>query len=211
MNSKETLKRIEKRAYNMSQKDGLFELFTGLVFIGIFLSQILSGLSINRPLNLLIPILPVCLIYWVLKKRLIDPRKGVVRFGPARKLKLKRFLYFELVFIVLQLLVLLFLKLGLLNMDIHNEFVIACLLSLILVFVPLSLIAFFKDYWPAYLVAIISSLIWPATVFMANYMDIDNCIKYIFLIPGLIFTTFGIIGLIIFLLENSKTNNPNFI
>ena len=211
MRSTETIKSIEKRAYHMAQRNGLFELSAGLVFIGLYFSQVLSAFNIKMPISLVIPILPVGLVYWVLKSFIIIPRAGMVRFGQARKLKLTRLMYITLIIIVLELVSLICLKFGSLTLELNKDLYTACILSVIVVFIPISFIAYFRDYWPSYLVAIISSLTWPGTVLVSNYLDSDHIVKYVFLIPGLLFTVWGIIGIIIFLQENPKTSNTNLI
>jgi len=209
MNSKETLRTIEKRAYNLSQKHGQFELFSGLVFTGIFSSLILSDFNIKMPLNLLIPIIPVYLAYLVINNFIIKPRMGVVKYGPVRRLKLKRLLIITLIIIVLQLAGLISLKLGFLNQHLNNDLLIASLLSFLFIFTPFALIAYYRDYWPAYLLAITSSFIWPETVLLSNYLDSASCIKYIFLSLGLFFIVLGMIRFIIFLKENPRIRNIN--
>ena len=89
-----SLKEVERKVFTTAFQDGLWDIFIGcfiLIFaIGPFLSTTALGDFWSS-----VVFLPfwavVYLAIWLIRKLVVTPRIGVVKFGPSRKVKLSRF------------------------------------------------------------------------------------------------------------------------
>jgi hypothetical protein len=93
MSEKISLKQAERKAFTATFQDGLWD-----IFIGCFLLQWAIAPLLSRTLGDFwssVVFLPfwglVYLIIALLKKNVVKPRLGMVKFGPARTSRLKRF------------------------------------------------------------------------------------------------------------------------
>jgi hypothetical protein len=192
------LKEIEKRAYRISRENGLFEFSIGLIYLGLFLSQFLHIMNIELPVNLFIGATPSLIMYWVIKKYIIAPRMGRVVFSSERKKRLKSLLYSLVIVVIVQIGGILLIKYYPASMKLGNDLIVSVILSLLFVFLPFSLISYYKDYLFGYFIAVVSSFIWPLTIIFDIYLNIPHLIKYLFLILGFVFCVIGVTKLIKF-------------
>ncbi|NIM90655.1 MAG: hypothetical protein GTO17_06865 [Candidatus Aminicenantes bacterium] len=88
-------KALEKRAYRSFFKDGIYDVFLGLILLSFGLPLILNEFSlldyvtITMPLLVPIIILAVALLFMIFgKKYITTPRLGTVHFGKSRKRKM---------------------------------------------------------------------------------------------------------------------------
>jgi hypothetical protein len=87
-----SLKEAERKAFRTTYNDGLWDIFLGCFFlmfvIGPYLSPSLGDFWSS------VVFLPfwglVFLVLWLIRKYVVSPRIGVVKFGPARKAKLAK-------------------------------------------------------------------------------------------------------------------------
>jgi hypothetical protein len=89
MSTQLDLKAIERQAFRSTYQDGLWDMYLGLVVVGmsIFIYRPPEGYS---PANIVLMLLAMALAYslfWAGKKFITLPRMGQVRFGAARKQK----------------------------------------------------------------------------------------------------------------------------
>ena len=88
-----SLKEAERKAFRTTYNDGLWDIFLGCFFlmfaIGPYLSPTLGDFWSS------VMFLPfwglVFLVLWLVRKYVVSPRIGVVKFGPARRTKLAKF------------------------------------------------------------------------------------------------------------------------
>jgi len=93
MSQQISLKEAERKAFRTAYNDGLVDIFLGCFFLlftfGPYLSLILGDFWAS------VAFLPfwalVYLALWLIRKRVVTPRIGVVKFGQARKAKLMKF------------------------------------------------------------------------------------------------------------------------
>ena len=102
MNNEMSLKEAERRVFVSFFQDGLVDIFLGLVFsqfaIAPFLSDKLGDLWSSA---LFVPIWLLAMIgIWALRRYVVQPRVGVVRFGGWRR---KRLLWYNVIMLVLGL------------------------------------------------------------------------------------------------------------
>lgn len=93
MSEKLSLKEAERRAFTIAFDDGLWDIFLGCFFLEFAIAPFLSE-SLGDFWSSVI-FLPfwglVYLAIWLVRKYIVKPRIGNVKFGPARSAKLKKF------------------------------------------------------------------------------------------------------------------------
>jgi hypothetical protein len=80
------LKRLERKAWQSYHQDGLAEVFVGLLLVLAFL----AGISGERRFFVYIPMLLTGPALILAKRIITVPRMGQVKFGPARKARLRK-------------------------------------------------------------------------------------------------------------------------
>jgi hypothetical protein len=98
------LKEIERKAFRSTYQDGLWDIYMGLIVLGmsIFIYRPAAGYS---AMNIILMVLIFALAYglfWAGKKYITLPRMGQVRFGTMRKKKMKTLAIILGVFVLLQ-------------------------------------------------------------------------------------------------------------
>ena len=93
MSQPRSLQDAERKVFRTVYQDGLWDLFLGCVVLMMAVAPLLS-ISLGDFWSSVV-FLPffglVALAIWLTRKHVIAPRVGVVKFGPARKRKLRRF------------------------------------------------------------------------------------------------------------------------
>lgn len=112
MNGQDSLKDLERRAYRSTFQDGLWDLFIGLILTGAAIIPVLSQLGIQRPLNIVLSILPGALLFLIGKRKITIPRMGVVRFAQKRQEKRKRMRLISLAFVLVFITIITSIKMG---------------------------------------------------------------------------------------------------
>lgn len=98
MSHRTSLKEAERKVFHSSVNDGLWDIFLGSIFlmfvIALFLSESLGDFWSSA---LFLPVWGILfLILRAVRKNVVEPRVGSVKFGPIRIAKLKRFSYIML-------------------------------------------------------------------------------------------------------------------
>lgn len=111
------LKQIERKAFQSTYQDGLWDIYLGLVIaaMGIFVYRPETGYS---PINILLAVVLIALancLLWAGKRFITVPRMGQVRFGEIRKRRNLRLALVVGVLILVQVVVLSLTTLGWLN------------------------------------------------------------------------------------------------
>ncbi|MDJ0835682.1 MAG: hypothetical protein QNK37_04145 [Acidobacteriota bacterium] len=86
------LKQLERKAFRSFYQDGLWDIYLGLLLLGMGLPRILDELGLpsapGREALIMLPLVIFALMLLVLgKKWITSPRLGYVKFSPARKKK----------------------------------------------------------------------------------------------------------------------------
>jgi len=142
------LKELEKKAYKTTLQDGLMDVEIGILFVGMGINAFLSDL-VPRIVNILgfvivgiIAVMPI----FIGKKYIVQPRVGLIKFGPKRKAKKKKILVFSVInTIILVIVVILTLNSVLQQIPLRG---VALLLVLGLLFatLPLSIMAYLLQF-----------------------------------------------------------------
>src|SRR4030042_2746630 len=87
MNNKTNPTSVELRLWMTNYQDGLFDMLCGSTLIIAGLNQLFTYLEIERPVYLQLGILIFVVIFLLVKRFVIQPRTGQVRFSHKRKEK----------------------------------------------------------------------------------------------------------------------------
>lgn len=174
------LKQIERKAFRSTYEDGLWDIYYGLVVVGmsIFIYQPEDGYS---AMNIILALVIITLAYglfWAGKKYITLPRMGQVQFGPARKQKKRTLAIILGVFVLIQVGLVALTALGWANPQLGNasstilseynaEVLVVALIGSFIVGTSMIVIAYFSDFSRGYYIAIMMAL----AVFLMIYLN----------------------------------------
>jgi MFS family permease len=144
MSQKISLKQAERQVFKTATNDGLWDIFIGSFFLQFAIAPLLSrSLGDFWSSFVFLPFWALVLIsIWLLRKHVVIPRIGFVKFGATRKKKLTKFTFLMLVANLIALILGLFLAL---NPNVISGYIYPILLGFtILVFS--SIAAYFLNF-----------------------------------------------------------------
>ena len=156
MSQQISLKEAERKAFRTAYNDGLVDIFLGCFFLlftfGPYLSLILGDFWAS------VAFLPfwalVYLALWLIRKRVVTPRIGVVKFGQARKAKLMKF---SAVMLVLNVVALILGSVAALSFGSVPGQMISIIFGMILL-MGFSIAAYFLDFSRLYIYGLLVGL-----------------------------------------------------
>ena len=156
MSQKISLKEAERKAFRTTFNDGLVDIFLGcflLMFvIGLYLSDSLGDFwssAVFLPFMAL-----VYLAIWLIRRYVVTPRIGMVKFGQARKAKLAKF---TVVMLVINVVALILGTVAALSFGSVPGQMISILFGLILL-MGFSIAAYFLDFNRLYIYGLLAGL-----------------------------------------------------
>jgi len=160
------IKALEKKAWRSTFQDGIWDIFFGLLFLGFGLSTLaeLIDLPENQffDLGVIIILIPwnmtTVLFLYLGKKFITIPRLGFVKFGARRKKTRKRLIIFLIINVVFAFLFLILSFSGISSMFQLNPLLDPLLVGLLLITFPLSIFAFFLDFYRLIFYSILAGL-----------------------------------------------------
>jgi hypothetical protein len=171
MSKELNLKELERKAFRSTYQDGLWDVYLGLVVIGmaVFLSRPEQGYGALNILLLLAWFTLVYGIFWAGKKFITLPRMGQVRFGPIRKQKKVTLALLLGAVIAVQVVIILFSTARWLNPELgakinavlhtdNLERLAVAAVGALFVGPSMILVAYFKDFPRGYYIAILIAL-----------------------------------------------------
>ncbi len=95
-----SLKEAERKVFRSTVNDGLWDIFLGFFFLEFVIAPYLSeSMGDFWSVAVFLPVWAVVyLAIRLIRKKVVEPRIGVVKFGPSRISKIKRFSYVMLAF-----------------------------------------------------------------------------------------------------------------
>ena len=167
-----SLKDVEKRIFQSSIQDGTIEIMVGSVLmmftIALFLSESLGDFWSTA---VILPFLAG--MYWliqVIRKKIIEPRVGIMKYGPYRKTRLKRM---KLVMLIFNIAALILGFVSFLDFSILPSWVIPARFSII-VLIGFSLTAYMLEYSRLFLYGIVCSLAIPVGEFLYTRYQVPH-------------------------------------
>ena len=191
------LKELEKQAYTSIFQDGLLDIFIGLIVIGWITNSLGNFFDTFVVISILFSYYIVAGIIIILLKRLFSvPRMGRAKFGPTRKLNVKRLIIFSIINTSILVILLLLPYIGLFQGVRVEGYSFALIISTLFIWLPLSILAFFIKFNRLYIYAIIGGFAFFISEILREYIPyfLSSCIIF-GVSGGIIFS----IGLRIFL------------
>lgn len=197
------LKDLEKKAWRSTFQDGLWDIYFGLLFMGmgIYTIPLLFGLEDTLSLIMILMIWQFSSFgfFFISKKKITVPRMGFVKFGKKRvvkKVKLAIFLSFMVVLNVIML----FLPLS--GLDIRlDAFTTMLIIGTLFMILPISVVAYFLQFDRLYIIAIMGGLGFSIVELLRPIVGSPLNSIFTFLSIGGIITTWGIVFFIRFIKE----------
>jgi len=152
------IKAMEKKAWISTFQDGLWDIYFGLLIMGMGFSWLGGFFGLPETLNVLVTVMGwdigVLLVFFLGKKYITRPRMGLVKFGQIRKKRNKLLGLFIGLMVVFTLITFIFTLLGMFQLQLPG-FMVMLLIGLLFITLPFSIIAYFLQLKRLYLYAIL--------------------------------------------------------
>jgi hypothetical protein len=196
------LKNLEKKVWRSTFQDGFWDIYFGLIIMGLGLAPLGRFLGLPETIGVLMLVfswdMGACLVFIIGKRYISRPRIGFVKFGPIRKKRNKLLVVFLVINVGLTIIVFIFTLLGIFQVSLPG-YMVMLFIGLLFITTPFSFIAYFIQLKRVYLYALLGGL----GLFFSELLNpiIDAPFDYILVfIPfGGMILVFGIIILIHFL------------
>ena len=202
MNTNSNIKDLEKKVWISTFQDGFWDIYFGLIIMGLGLAPLGRFLGLPETIGVLMLIfcwnMGAVFIFILGKIYISRPRIGFVKFGQIRKKRNKILAVFLSINVGLTVIMLIFTSVGLFQVSLPG-FLVMLVIGLLFITTPFSIIAYFIQLKRVYLYALLggfglffSELLSP--ILSAPFNDI-----LVFVPFGALILTFGIIILLKFL------------
>lgn len=171
MDSQLNLKELERKAFRSTYQDGLWDVYMGLIVIGMafFISRPDDGYGPRNFVLLLLAFSLAFLVFWAGKKFVTVPRMGQVSFGSLRKQKKRTLAIMMGVIVVVQAGVVLLTTAGWLNAGFgaklssllgggSPERMLVAAIGSLFIGPSMILVAFYNDFPRGYYIAVLMAL-----------------------------------------------------
>ncbi len=156
------LKALEKKAWRSVFQDGIWDIYFGLLFLGLAVASFGDIFGLPSELGSMIIILcwnSITVLFLILGKKFITiPRIGFVKFGTKRKKLKKRMLGFLIFNLILAFLFLFVNLSGIFERLNIGGLIEPLVVGLLLITIPLSILAYFLEFHRLYIYAILFGL-----------------------------------------------------
>lgn len=156
MSQKLSLKEAERKAFTIAFDDGLWDIFLGCFFLEFAIAPLLTERMGDFWSSVIF--LPfwglVYLAIWLIRKYIVRPRIGVVKYGPARKNRLTKL---NIVLLLVNLVVFLLGLIAVFSLGVVPGQIYTVLFGLTLL-VGFSLAAYFLDFSRLYIYGLLLAL-----------------------------------------------------
>ena len=202
------LKALEKKVYRSFFEDGFWDIFIGMLILGLGFSWTRIFFVIFEPLGLMIMLIIwntiTFLIYYLGKKFITIPRLGFVKFGEKRKARQKRLKIFLSINVLFGVITFFLTFFGLLEFLALGGSLTPLLIGLISFTIPFSIIAYFLGFNRLYIYSLVAgfSFFISELIFPILGSPLDSIIGIG--IPGGIIVIIGLVYLYKFLHKYPK-------
>jgi len=155
------IKKMEKKAWMSTFQDGLWDIYFGLIIMGLGLPWLGGFFGLPETVGMLVFVFTwdggAIIIFLLGKKYITQPRMGFVKFGQIRKKRNKFLALFLAMMVAFTVITLIFTIAGLFQVYLPG-FLVMLLIGLLFITLPFSLIAYFMQLKRLYLYAILGGL-----------------------------------------------------
>ena len=184
------LKEMEKKAWKSTFQDGLWDIYFGLIIMGIGFTWLGRFLGLPETVGVMVTLISwdigAMFIFILGKKFVTTPRMGFVKFGQVRKKRNKFLALFLGVMVAFTVTTFIFTLLGIFQLQLPG-FLVMLLIGVLFITLPFSFIAYFLQLNRLYLYAVLGGF----------SLFISELLKPIIGEPYRDLITFGGIGLVI--------------
>ena len=164
------LKKIESKAYRFTFQHGLYDIFVGLILIGVSLGPSLYEI-LPTPLNFFIPELPAIIIYLLGINYIIKPRMWIVKFGEQRKKDKKKLMIVMIGALAITSIAFVWSNISGFQSILFESLTGWLIIGLLLGTLPIASIAYFLDIYRLYIYDVLVGIGIPVIEFLKNYVD----------------------------------------
>jgi hypothetical protein len=202
MNDKINLKQLEKKAWRATFQDGLWDIYFGLIIMGMGLAPLGRFLGLPETIGVLMLVfswdIVAGLIFILGKIYITRPRIGFVKFGQIRKRRNKLLAVFLGINVGLTFITLTFTFLGIFQLSLPG-YMVMLVIGLLFITTPFSFIAYFIQLKRVYLYALLGGFGLFFSELLTPILDSPFNDILVFAPFGGMILVFGIIILIRFL------------
>ena len=184
------IKQMEKRAWKSTFQDGLWDIYFGMIIMGIGFPWLGKLFGLPETVDVLVTVMSwdfVALVILLLgKKYITQPRMGFVKFGQIRKKRNKYLGLFIGLMFIFTLTTFIMTLLGLFQLQIPG-FLVMLLIGLLFITLPFSILAYYLQLKRLYIYALLGGL----GLFISELLQPILGSPYNDVIP------FGVFGLVI--------------
>ncbi len=203
MGEKIDLNKIEKQSFTFIFRTGMVDIMIGLTLVGVSIGPFLSGF-LPTPLNVFIPIVPAIMIYLLGVRYITGPRMGIVRFGEKRKRAQKKLMGLMITDVGLTALSVAWSMAVGFQSFLFEGLLCWLLLGLLFATLPISVIAYFKNFPRLYLYGALVGVGVPITTWLTNFIEYSTASLIVNGSIGVVFSLNGLLLLIRFVQKYPK-------
>lgn len=192
------LKQLEKKTWKSYFQDGIWDLFLGLLWLGLGISPLLEKIDIPSILGYVVMMVPAYIVFVAGKRYITTPRMGLVKFSPARKSKTKNARIALTASVLFGIIVMLLVVTDVVELTSDAQFgAIAFCVNAIVVF---SILAYFLDFNRLYLYGLMFASSIVLVELLRGHVESPYHVLMGFGVPGAIVAIIGAVYLIRFIL-----------
>ena len=155
------IKEIEKKAWMSTFQDGLWDIYVGLIIMGIGFPWLGGFFGLPETVDILVTLfswdIGAMIIFFLGKIYITKPRMGLVKFGKIRKKRNKFLALFMAIMVAFTVVTFIFTLLGLFQLQLPG-YLVMLLIGLLFITLPFSLMAYFMQLKRLYLYAVLGGL-----------------------------------------------------
>ncbi|MFW9939518.1 MAG: hypothetical protein ACFFFT_00660 [Candidatus Thorarchaeota archaeon] len=193
------LKDLEKRAWRSTFQDGLWDIYMGLLFMGLGIYTIRQDNIFIAMVILILWVFGSFLVFYLGKRMITIPRMGFVKFGETRKSKKIKLSIFLSIMVLINI-IFLFLRLFGLNINL-NSFITMLSIGILFITLPICIVAYFLEFERLYAIAIMGGLCFPISELLRPIVGFPLNSILSFCIIGCVIVIWGFFYFIRFLKE----------
>ncbi len=198
MKTSSGLKSIEAKAYRAFFKDGIWDIFWGLILLIAGTNKLFYTMELDRPLVLKLGIIWLIPLFFIGRIFITNPRLGRAKFGSERKKRKAKALIVAIVAQLLFGILFFFAATKSPNMDFVSS-IFTPFVEFIVLILVFSLIGYFIGYNWFYLIGLTIALGFPMAEIINRIVTAPYLGVYIFGVTGMSLTVVGIVNLILFI------------
>jgi hypothetical protein len=169
------MKTLEKKAFRSFFKDGIYDVFLGLILLSFGLPMMLNEFgwldyeTMTWPLVFALTLNVGALVFFIFGKKYITvPRLGLVRFGKGRKRKMKHVRLLLVISVLIGVITFFLTLFKILPVGEETGIPVAGVIFGIQALIVFSLAAYFMDFTRLYLYAFLFAVSLPVTFWLKN-------------------------------------------